>query len=73
MATVGRRITSSGNISISGEFNEVTLSTIRLTTTAYYAAQFDEVTLNGGAVAMRETSTGTVFAANGFDEVNKPT
>jgi hypothetical protein len=73
MATVARRISSAGTISISGEFDEVSLSAIRLTTGNYYAAQFDEVTLNGGAVAMRETSTGIVLAANGFDEVNKPT
>jgi hypothetical protein len=58
---------------ISGEFDEVTISTIRLTTTTYYAAEFDEVSINGGAVAKRETSTGTLLVSNGFNEVDKPT
>lgn len=70
--TIARRLSSSGKISISGEFDEVTLTSIRITPDFYYAAQFDEVTLNGGATAMRETSTGTIFCADGFDEVNKP-
>lgn len=58
---------------ISGEFDEVTTSTIRLTTASYFSAFFDEVALFGGSVAMRETSTGTVLVANGFNEVDKPT
>ena len=72
MPTVARRLTSTGTMFISGEFNEITTSTIRLTTTTYYAALFDEVSINGGSVAMRETSTGTVLVAREFNEVDKP-
>ena len=50
MATVASRLTSTGTLFISGEFNEVTQSTIRLTTTTYYAAQFDEVNINSSGV-----------------------
>ena len=73
MTIIASRLTSTGTLYISGEFNEVTTSTIRLTTTTYYANTFDEVSIFGGAVAKRETSTGTILVANGFDEVNKPT
>jgi len=72
MATVASRLTSTGTLSISGEFNEVTTSTIRLTINNYYAARFDEVSIYGGSVAKRETNTGTLLVSRGFDEVNKP-
>jgi hypothetical protein len=73
MSIVASRITSTGTLFISGEFDEVTTSTIRITTATQFAAQFDEISINGGAVAKRETSTGTLLVSNGFDEVNKPT
>lgn len=73
MAIIARRLTSTGTMFISGEFNEITTSSIRLTTSTYFSAQFDEVTMFGDSVAMRETSTGTIFVSNGFNEVNKPT
>lgn len=73
MPTVAARLTSTGTLFISGEFNEVTTSTIRITTTTQYAAQFDEVSIYSSSVAKRETSTGTLLVSNGFDEVNKPT
>lgn len=69
---VASRLTSTGTLFISGEFDEVTTSTIRLTTTSFYAAFLDEVTMNGNSVAKRETNTGTVMVSNGFDEINKP-
>lgn len=72
MPIVASRLTSTGTLFISGEFNEVTTSTIRLTTTTYYAAQFDEVSMYGNSVAKRETNTGTVMISNKFDEYNKP-
>lgn len=72
MPTIARRLTSTGTLFISGELDEITTSTIRLTTTTYFAAEFDEVSLFGGAVAMRETSTGTLLVSNGFNEVDKP-
>ena len=73
MATVASRLTSTGTLLISGEFDEVTTSTIRLTTTTYYAAQFDEVSINGSGVAKSETNTGTLLVSNSFNEVDKPT
>jgi hypothetical protein len=41
----------------------------RLTTSAYQATEFDEVTINGGGVAMRQTNTGTILVSGIFDEV----
>jgi hypothetical protein len=70
MSIVARRLTSTGTILISGEFDEVTKTTISLTTTSYFAAGFDEVSLFGGPVAMRETSSGTIFISGIFDEVD---
>lgn len=72
MPTLASRLTSTGTLFISGEFNEVTTSSIKLTTETCYAARFDEVSLYGSAVVKRETNTGTILVANGFNEVNKP-
>lgn len=71
--TIARRLTSTGTMYISGEFDEVTLSVIRLTTTTYYAVEFDEYTINGGSTQMRETNAGVVLVSNELDEYNKPT
>jgi hypothetical protein len=49
------------------------LAEIRVSTTGVYAKGFDEVSINGGAVAKRETNTGTLLVSNGFNEVDKPT
>jgi hypothetical protein len=69
MPIITSRLTSTGTLFISGEFNEVTTSTIRVTTTTYYAANFDEVSIHGGATAKRETNTGTLLVSDQFDEV----
>jgi len=45
----------------------------RLNTTAYQATEFDEVTINGGGVAMRQTNTGTILVSGNFDEVTSIT
>jgi hypothetical protein len=68
MPTVASRLTSTGTLFVNGELDEVTTSTIRITTTTQYAAQFDEVSIYGGGVAKRETNTGTLLVSNGFDE-----
>jgi len=73
MAIVAARLTSTCTLFISGQFDEVTTSTICVNTTTQYAALFDEVTINGGSVAKRETNTGTLLVSNGFNEVDKPT
>jgi len=70
--TIGRRVTSVGAVSISGEFDEVTQTTIRLTTANYFAAEFDEITIAGGAVALREINTGVIQCAGELNEVDKP-
>ena len=72
MTIVASRLTSTGTLFISGELNEITGSSIKLTTTTYYAAHFDEVSLYSSSVAKRETNTGTVMVSNRFDEFNKP-
>lgn len=73
MSIVAARLTSTGTLFISGQFDEVTTSTIRVTTTTQYAAFFDEVSIYGGGVAKRETNTGTLLVSNRFNEVDKPT
>lgn len=72
MATIASRLTSTGALSISGEFDEVTRSSIGLTPNNQFAALLDEVTIYLGNVAKRETNTGVLQVSNGFDEVNKP-
>lgn len=72
MPTVASRLTSTGTMFISGEFDEVTGSVIKLTTTTYFASEFDEVSLFGNAVAKRETNAGVILVSNGFNEVDKP-
>lgn len=71
--TTASRLTSTGTLFISGEFDEVTGVAIKLTTATYFAAEFDEVSMFGSSVAKRETSTGTLLVSNGFNEVDKPT
>jgi hypothetical protein len=72
MATIASRLTSTGTLSISGEFDEVTGSSISLTPNNQFAAQLDEVSIYLGNVAKRETNAGILQVSNGFDEVNKP-
>jgi hypothetical protein len=72
--TVASRLTSTGTLFISGEFDEVTGAVIKLTTATYFAAEFDEITLNPltNGITKRETSTGTLMVAGEFNEVDKP-
>ena len=46
MTTASSRLSSTGTLFINGEFNEVTTSTLRVTTSTQYAAEFNEVTYN---------------------------
>jgi hypothetical protein len=68
MAITAARITSSGTLFTSGILDEITTSTIRVTTTTQYAALFDEINLTAGT-AERKTNTGTYMVSGGFDEV----
>jgi hypothetical protein len=69
MATLVSRLTSTGTLILNGEFDEVTQTNIRLKPGSYYAATFDEVTIQGGGVAKRETNTGTILVSGMFDEI----
>ena len=53
MSIIASRINSSGTYFVHGTFDEVTTSTIRLTTSTHYAAQFDEVTYNSTNPAIK--------------------
>jgi hypothetical protein len=59
MSIVASRITSTGTLFISGEFDEVTTSTLRITTTTQYAAYFDEVTYSSTSPAIKNLLTNT--------------
>ena len=73
MPTVASRLTSTGTLFISGEFNEISVGYTKLDLSGnQYAQLFDEVSMYGNSVAKRETNTGTLMVANGFNEVNKP-
>ena len=50
----------------------ITASRITSSGTLFISGEFDEVTINGGAVAKRETSTGVILVSNEFNEVDKP-
>jgi hypothetical protein len=66
--TIATRINSSGTYFVNGIFDEITTSTIRIATDTVYASELDEITIQGGGVAKRETNTGTVLVSGMFDE-----
>jgi hypothetical protein len=66
---VASRLTNTGILYANGIFDEVAQSTISVESTVLYAAEFDEVTLNGQASPQRrELSTGVVQVNGYFDE-----
>ena len=68
---IATRLTNTGTLLVNGSFDENTSiapSTFRTTSTTVYAGLLDEVTINGGAVAKREVSDGTLQVKNIFDE-----
>lgn len=56
MAIIGSRLTSAGVLSIAGSFDEVSKSTISLTTTNQYAALLDEVSLQPASPPLNLTT-----------------
>jgi Concanavalin A-like lectin/glucanases superfamily len=73
MAAPASRLLSTGSLLVNGSFDENTSiapSKFRTTPNTIYAGTLDEVTINGGAVAKREVSDGTLQVSNGFDEVS---
>jgi hypothetical protein len=69
MATTVARLSSNGIYFTNTYFDEVTYTLSRVTSAANYSAQFDEVTIQGGGVAKRETNDGQVLVSRYFDEV----
>lgn len=67
MATTITKLFPTGILQSSVQFDEVTYSTIKVSTSSVYAAQFDEVSLAAGT-AERRTSTGTYMVSGYFDE-----
>ena len=67
MATTITKLFTTGVLQSSVEFDEVTYSSIKVSPTGVYAAQFDEVNLPAGT-AERRTSTGTYQVSGYFDE-----
>lgn len=70
MATLATRITSTGTFLVNGTFDEITRTTISVTTNTVYSSLFDEVTLTKGSTspAMRQTNTGSIQVSTIFDE-----
>ena len=66
MATI-TKLFPTGVLQSSVEFDEITHSTIKVSETNVFAAQFDEVNLAAGT-AERRTSTGTYLVSGYFDE-----
>ena len=68
---IATRLTNTGILLVNGSFDEntsITPAKFRTTSTTVYATEFDEVTINGGAVAKREINTGVLQVKNIFDE-----
>lgn len=65
------RITKTGNILVANtsSFDEVTQTRIGVSSTAFYAAEFDEITLAAGAIPARFTKLGNVQIAGVLDEI----
>ena len=67
MATTITRLFPTGVLQSVAVFDEVTQTTISVTTSSVYAAQFDEISLST-STAERRTSTGTYLVSGYFDE-----
>jgi hypothetical protein len=68
---IASRLLSTGTLLVNGSFDEntsVSPANFRTTSTTVYAAELDEVTINGGGVAKREINTGVLQVSNMFDE-----
>ena len=68
MGNIVTRLTNTGNLLVNGSFDEVTNTSIKVTTTTVYASLLDEVTISSGSVAHRQNSNGNLQIAGIFDE-----
>lgn len=71
MATTITKLLSTGVLQTSVPLDETTSTSIKVSPTGVYAAQFDEVNLAAGT-AERRTNTGTYMVSGYFDEVTGP-
>lgn len=71
MPVVARRITSTGSLYLSNTIDEVSTTTIRLTTDTFYVSEFNEVSLVTSP-AYRESSTGIVYTSGELSELSIP-
>ena len=69
MATLATRLTSTGTFLVNGTFDEVTKTTISITTDTVYSKFLDEVTLTRGSTnpALQQTNTGSILVSTIFD------
>lgn len=68
MTTTISKLVSTGVLQTGVALDEVTYSSIKVSPTGIYAAEFDEVNLSVG-VTERKTNTGTYMVSGRFDEV----
>ena len=68
MGNIVTRLTNTGTLLVNGAFDEVTNTSIKITTTTVYASLLDEVTLGSGSIAKRELSNGSLLVSGQFDE-----
>jgi hypothetical protein len=71
MATTITKLFSTGILQSSVLFDEITYSSVKISPSGIYAAQFDEINLAAGT-AERKTNTGTYLVSGYFDEVSGP-
>ena len=72
MSTLATRLLSDGTLlAPTGYFDEITYTTNKITPTAIYSAEFDEVTLNKPPLSLvqkKETNDGKLLVRGSFDE-----
>ncbi len=69
MPTTVARLSSNGVYFTNTYFDEVTYNVNKVSLSAIYSGGFDEVSINGGGVAKRETYDGNLLLSGYFDEI----
>jgi len=69
MSTTVARLSSNGVYFTNTYFDEVTYTSSKISLSAIFSSGIDEVTLQGGGTAKRETGNGNVLVSGYFDEV----
>lgn len=68
--TIAARLSSDGIFYTNGSFDEVTNTSNGITPTTVYTSELDEIEIQGGGVAKRETSDGKLLVSKNFDELS---